>query len=96
MSFFISKLMKSLSRSSPGGDVRHPITFSALKQLVGCLHKICHNTDEALLFSTAVSVAFFVLFCFLESVIYQVPDVCLNKPRAYILLRGSKSDQKGC
>ena len=103
-SFLASKLMKGLARSSPGSESRRPITIERLKQLVPCLVKICSNTYEALLFSTAFTVAFFGLFRISELLGQdkhleggrtgiQFSSVSVIMPRAYIFLAGSKTDQ---
>ena len=104
--FLVKKLMQGFARSAPSKDVRFPITFARLKQLVSCLNLICSDSYESLLFKTAFTMAFFGFFRVSE-LLGQAQslhrgragllrkDIQLSNSTVAVNLRGSKTDQHG-
>ena len=57
--FVVRKLLKSYSKCNSSKDLREPITLQMLKDFPNALKHVTLSNYEALLFSTAFSVAFF-------------------------------------
>ena len=104
-SFVIKKMMKGYQRLKPTSDVRAPITLEMLKTFPLALRNVASSKYEALLFSTAFSVAFFGFLRVGEIVVtsktgdsskvISISDVKACSNTVEINLRYSKTDQLG-
>ena len=100
--FLVQKVIEGFSRSNKRSDIRLPITLDRLKQLVSCLHTVCYDSYETVLFTAAFTLAFFAFLRISEllgggSQVFkglQSHDVYLTK-RLTIYINRSKTDQSG-
>ncbi|XP_073484962.1 uncharacterized protein [Aquarana catesbeiana] len=101
--FWVRQGMKGYRRAKPGRDSRRPVSFQLLGQLVGCLNNVCSTGYEAVLFRAAFALAFFGAFRISELVSPSKrekgglgeSDVRCGEDRLAILIRKSKTDQRG-
>lgn len=103
--FIVKKLLKGFQRKNPTKDIRSPVTLQMLQSFPSALKNITSSSYEALLFSTAFSVAFFGFLRIGEMVaesktsdnsrVILISDVDLHNQQVAITLRFSKTDQLG-
>lgn len=103
--FIVRKMLKGLRNKSPSKDTRLPITLEMLKKFPNALKNVTSSKYEALLFSTAFSIAFFGFLRVGEiaalskssntSRIIQVSDVVFASDEVLITVHFSKTDQSG-
>ena len=61
-SFFVSKILEGFKRKNPGSnDLRMPISFALLKQLINSPPRVCKSSYEASMFVSAFSLACFAM-----------------------------------
>ena len=104
-SFVVRKMLKGFQRISPVKDTRAPVTLKMLLSFPLSLKNVTSSSYEALLFSTAFSVAFFGFLRVGEMVadsktsdtsrIILISDVAILSGNISITLRFSKTDQLG-
>ena len=104
-SFVVRKMLKGFQRISPIKDTRAPVTLKMLLSFPLSLKNVTSSSYEALLFSTAFSVAFFGFLRVGEMVadsktsdtsrIILISDVAILSGNISITLRFSKTDQLG-
>ena len=98
-------MLKGYSKCHPSKDLREPITLQLLKDFSNDLKHVNLSNYEALLFSTAFSVAFFGFMRVGELVVHskdnvtsrvvQLSDVILRGSEVRVYIRFSKTDQNG-
>ena len=98
-------MLKGFQRLNPTKDSRAPVTLQMLKGFPLALKNVIASKFEALLFSTAFSIAFFGFLCIGEMIacgkssdnshLIHVTDVAIYEQNVEITLRFSKTDQLG-
>ena len=101
----VKKMLKGFQRINPSKDSRAPITLQMFQAFPMALKNVTSSAYEALLFSTAFSVAFFGFLRIGEMIatgksgnnsrIIQISDVVVYDENVKITLRFSKTDQYG-
>lgn len=106
-SFLVVKAKEGLTRTQGGrpADIRSPITLPMLTKLIHNLQFVCNNRYEQALFTAAFALAFFGLLRISEFTsptskqaspkALQLLDVTLNPAFMKVLIRWSKTDQRG-
>ena len=105
-SFIVTKVIEGTKRKPVLKDPRSPITLDILSKLVEALPHVCSNLYEASMFQAAFCTAFFAFLrvgefttkskVVLEDRVLKVSDLLVTHADEFsILIRGSKTDQRG-
>jgi hypothetical protein len=104
--FIIRIMREGARRLNSSADLRRPITFPILKQLIEVLPSYCKSSYEVLLFRAAFTLAFFGFLrvgefactskCSDASRVIAIDDLSfLSKDQLVVIIRYSKTDQAG-
>jgi hypothetical protein len=104
-SFLLRKVVEGMSRTGKRKDVRAPITYTVLQQLVAALPLVCFSIFESDLFRAAFLVTYFAMLRVSEvasegadtSRALQCSDISFSPDYRdmYVVIRYSKTDQRG-